>query len=177
MVTYVAFLRAINVGGRTVNKRMLQSAVASLGFTDVSTFKQTGNVIFSSDVVDAESVETQIHDAVSDMLCYDVAVFVRTVAQLQALIKANPFGAQQKAAGESFQVTFLPTYIHFPLSLPMRIPNSTADLIGSDYREIFSITRGNGDGGKPNPFIEKTLKMQATTRNWNIILQLARCGN
>jgi uncharacterized protein (DUF1697 family) len=174
MATFVAFLRGINVGDHILVKKELQAAVEKLGFTEMSAFKQSGNLIFKAETEDAQTVETQIHDDLTAAVGYDIAVFVRTISQLQALIKSDPFrSVQPKKPEESFQVTFLPTYISFPQPLPKRIPKSTADIIGTDYREVFSVTRGHGDGGKPNPYIERTLKTQATTRNWNTILRIA----
>jgi hypothetical protein len=75
-------------------------------------------------------------------------------------------------------VTFLAeAFDSFPLKLPLRIPNSTADVASARGTEVFSITRGHGDGGKPNPFLEKALKKKATTRNWNIVKEIAKKEN
>jgi uncharacterized protein (DUF1697 family) len=102
-----------------------------------------------------------------------VAVFVRTLPQLKKLIAHDPFkGNEEKDA--DFQVTFLasaPT--QFPLVLPVRIPKSNADVISACGAEVFSVTRGHGDGGMPNPFLESKLKVKATTRNWNVVREIA----
>jgi uncharacterized protein (DUF1697 family) len=102
-------------------------------------------------------------------LGYDVTVFVRTFPQLKQILALDPFRGQEEANAD-FQVTFLSEMLkEFPLKLPHRIPNSTADVLSAFGAEVFSVTRGHGDGGKPNPFLEKTLKLRATTRNWNVI--------
>jgi len=60
--------------------------------------------------------------------------------------------------------------------VPVRIPNSTADIILKKGSEVYSVTRGRGDGGKPNPFVESKLKTQATTRNWNLLKEIAEAS-
>jgi uncharacterized protein (DUF1697 family) len=171
MATYVVFLRGINVGGHIVKKEQLQKIFASIGLPEAQMFRQSGNIIFQTDV-DTKILEGQIKSALKQALNYDVEVFIRTLKELSELIKLDPFKNKEEA-GSSFQVTFLQSKATLPATLPLRIPNSTADVIGTKDREIFSITRGGGDGGKPNPYIEKQLKMAATTRNWNIIKQIA----
>jgi len=59
MIRYVAFLRGINVGGRVVVKETLQQAFTSMGFQNVSTFKQSRNVIFESKAEETEKSERQ----------------------------------------------------------------------------------------------------------------------
>ncbi len=168
---FVAFLRAINVGGHTAKKETLAAALTSLGFAEVLVFKQSGNLIFEAQPQNPDRLARQIHDKLTALLGYDVAVLIRAVPELEALVTLDPFQGQT-AVDASFLVTFLPDSAVLPWSLPKRIPNSTADIIGAQGREVFSVTRGHGDGGKPNPFLEKTLKRQLTTRNWNIITQI-----
>jgi uncharacterized protein (DUF1697 family) len=172
MTRFVVFLRGINVGGHTVTKDVLQEAFTSLGFRDVSTFKQSGNIIFNADTSDSEAVKTQIEAKLRKTLTFHVAVFVRTITQLKKLIAHNPFkGHEEKDA--DFQVTFLesaPTRL--PFVLPVRIPKSTADVISVLGTEVFSVTRGHGDGGMPNPFLKSKLKVKATTRNWNVVREI-----
>jgi uncharacterized protein (DUF1697 family) len=172
MSRFVVFLRGINVGGHIVTKDVLQETFTSLGFRDVSTFKQSGNIIFNADTSGSEAVKTQIEAKLSQTLTFQVAVFVRTITQLKKLIAHGPFkGHEEKDA--DFQVTFLESAPEqFPLALPMRIPKSTADVISTRGAEVFSVTRGHGDGGMPNPFLESKLKVKATTRNWNVVREI-----
>ena len=169
MTRFAVFLRGINVGGHTVKKATLQETFTSLGFRDVSTFKQSGNIIFTAQTADPEIVKKEIEAKLGQVLPFQVAVFVRTLMQLKQLIALDPFkGREEKDA--DFQVTFLASVPkQFPLALPVRIPKSTADIISTCGTEVFSVTRGHGDGGMPNPFLESKLKVKATTRNWNTV--------
>ncbi|MGD6852363.1 MAG: DUF1697 domain-containing protein [Candidatus Bathyarchaeia archaeon] len=169
MYRFVAFLRGINVGGHTVTKQTLQTAFESLGFAHVSTFKQSGNIVFESQTADPEAIRTQIHDQLRQVLGYEVLVFLRTFAQLQEIVASDPFRGQE-AEGSSFPVTFLGCKLPvFPLQLPLTIPKSTAQVILARETEVFSVTHGGGEGALPNTFLESKLKVKATTRNFNVI--------
>jgi uncharacterized protein (DUF1697 family) len=172
MTRFVAFLRGINVGGRNVKKEVLQEVVTSLGFQNVSTYKQSGNVVFEVEYANPEETTAKIEAKLQNSLGYAVPVFLRTLPELKKIIDAEPFKNQNKE-GSSFLVTFLtntPT-IHLP-PLPLTIPKSTAQIISVKDREVFSVTHGGGEGGLPNPYLEKTLNTKATTRNMNIVMEI-----
>ena len=59
MPRYVAFLRGINVGGHIVKKEKLRETFTSLGFQNVTTYKQSGNVIFESSNTDAQELRRE----------------------------------------------------------------------------------------------------------------------
>ena len=172
MLQFVVFLRGINVGGHTVVKETLQEIFASLGFENVSTHKQSSNVIFDATMSDPEAIKTKVEAKLRDVLGYAVAAFVYTVPQLKKIIEFEPFKAHEKE-GASFLVTFLASAPDkFPLQLPLMIPKSTAQIISSKGTAVFSVTHGGGEGGLPNPFLESKLKVKATTRNMNIIREI-----
>jgi len=171
MVRLVAFLRGINVGGRIVTKDKLQAAFCSIGFTDVFTYKQSGNVIFEASESDILTLRGKIEDKLESTLGYEVPVFVRTFPQLHDLVQQNYF-KNQKTEGASFLVTLLSASAAFPFPLPLTIPKSTAEIIAANGMEVFSVTHGGGEGALPNPYIEKVLKTKATTRNLNIITEI-----
>jgi len=168
----VVFLRGINVGGHIVVKETLREAFSSLGFQNVSTYKQSGNVIFETDLANSQEIRGKIEDKLCSLLGYEVAVFVRTIPHLKTIIDLDPFKNQRKE-GTSFLVTFLAVEPpSFPLQLPLTIPKSTAQIISAKGTEAFSVTHGGGEGALPNPFLESKLKARATTRNMNIIREL-----
>ena len=172
MVRLVAFLRGINVGGHIATKNQLQEAFISLGFLNVFTLRQSGNVIFETHELKKENFETRIAEKLRKILGYDVAVFLRTIEELKSIINLNPFRNQEKE-GSSFLVTMLSsTPSKFPLELPTTIPKSTAQIISTKGTEVFSVTHGGGEGALPNPFIESKLKTKTTTRNMNIIEEI-----
>ena len=169
---FVAFLRAINVGGRIVKKEKLQEAFTSLGFQNVSTYRQTGNVVFETNKMKASEIELEIERRLYETLNYEVKVFIRSMSQLKSILKFKSF-KNQESEGSSFLVTLLPNSPdNFPLPLPYTIPKSTAQIIAIKEREVYSVTHGGGEGALPNPFLESKLKTKTTTRNINVIQEL-----
>jgi uncharacterized protein (DUF1697 family) len=92
---YVAFIRAINVGGTSVIRMAdLRRHFEDFGYEDVSTYIQTGNVIFAAPKTAASKLEQQIEQQLSQVTGWNSRAFVRTQAQLKAAAKANPFTPQ-----------------------------------------------------------------------------------
>jgi len=171
MPSFVAFLRGINVGGRSVKKEKLKDTFSSLGFENVSTFKQSGNVIFETNAENINELEGRIAAKLQTALGYSVPVFLRSTEQLKRVVKMEPFKGQN-SEGSSFLVTLLPDVppaAEFMSQLPLVIPKSTAQVISAHGNEVFSITHGGGEGALPNSFIESKLKVKATTRNFNVV--------
>jgi uncharacterized protein (DUF1697 family) len=172
MPRFVAFLRGINVGGHVVKNEKLREAFTSLGFQNVTTYKQSGNVIFESSNTNAQELKKSIEDKLRLVLGFDAPVLLRTMEQLRSIIEDEPFKIQNQE-GTSFLVTMLPSVrATFPLQFPLTIPKSTAVVISAKGSEVFSVTHGGGEGALPNPFIESKLKLKATTRNINIIREI-----
>jgi uncharacterized protein (DUF1697 family) len=103
MTRYVAFLRAINVGRRRVAMADLRTAVADLGHGDVRTHIASGNVIFTARARRA-TLEPALEAAFLDALGFEVPTFVRTRAEVDAVVGARPFDLP---AGHTHLVAFL----------------------------------------------------------------------
>ena len=88
---YVAWLHAVNVGGRNkVPMAWLREAAVAEGFTDVATDGQSGNLIRTADTAKADDDRDRVRSAIRDGLGLDVEVTVRSRAQLQKVIDRNP---------------------------------------------------------------------------------------
>ena len=95
MPVYVALLRAINVGGTgKLPMAELKSLCEGLGFADVSTFIQSGNVIFRNGGDPAE-IAARLDTALAERLGKPPGVFLRRAAELGAIIEANPFATME----------------------------------------------------------------------------------
>ena len=91
MTRYAVFLRAVNVGGHNkVPMPRLRELATELGYEDVATYVQSGNLVLTA-TGSAAAVERAIHDALVNDLDVDVDVMVRHRKQLAAVIAANPF--------------------------------------------------------------------------------------
>jgi uncharacterized protein (DUF1697 family) len=100
----VALLRAVNVGGRKLPMAELRALCAELGWQDVATYIQSGNVVFTADGK-PEALEKKLEDAVAKRFGFDSPVIVRTAAQWADYQHANPF--PQAAADEPNRLMLL----------------------------------------------------------------------
>jgi uncharacterized protein (DUF1697 family) len=106
---YIAFLRAINVGGHTVKMNQLRELFAAIELANVETFIASGNVIFETPEADAQALERRIERQLLASLGYAVATFLRTPTELAAVAGYQPFAPQELAAeGNLLYVAFLP---------------------------------------------------------------------
>jgi len=85
MPKYVAFLRAINVGGHTVKMDHLRRLFEAIGFTNVETFIASSDVIFDSTSKSTKALERKIEDYLHRTLGYEVATFIRTTSEVAAM--------------------------------------------------------------------------------------------
>jgi uncharacterized protein (DUF1697 family) len=92
MTRYVAFLRAVNVGKRTVPMARARAALEGLGYDDVSSWVNSGNLLFTS-TAKAVAAERAIRAELEDVFGFECTTFVRTAAQVRALATDKPFGA------------------------------------------------------------------------------------
>ena len=90
MTRYMAFLRAINVGGRTIKMETLRQHFEALGLARVETFINSGNVIFETRAVKGSTLEKKIEAQLRQMMGYDVAAFVRTEPELAGIAAYQP---------------------------------------------------------------------------------------
>lgn len=92
MFRFIAFLRAINVGGgRTVKMQFLRQVFESLGFSKVATFIVSGNVVFETTTKKTMALERKIERALKKALGYEVRTFVRKEAELAKIANYRPF--------------------------------------------------------------------------------------
>src|SRR5215813_149552 len=109
MTILVSLFRSINVGGRTVRMNELKDLYESLGFKDVVTYIQSGNVICTSDDTDVAQLPRQIEDSFAQKFGFHAKVVVRTPAELQEAIANNPFQNQPTKESNRVFVLFLAT--------------------------------------------------------------------
>jgi uncharacterized protein (DUF1697 family) len=90
---FIAFLRAINVGGHTVKMDRLRELFEALKLGNVETFIASGNVIFDSAAKDVRKLELQIESHLKESLGYAVTTFLRTPAEVAHAAVYEPFPA------------------------------------------------------------------------------------
>jgi uncharacterized protein (DUF1697 family) len=92
MPRYVAFLRAINVGGRVVRMDQLRTLFEAMKFKQVETFIASGNVLFDTRADDTDAIEQRIEKHLGRALGYEVLTFVRSPAEIASTAAYEPFG-------------------------------------------------------------------------------------
>jgi uncharacterized protein (DUF1697 family) len=171
VVAYIAMLRGINVSGRNKIKMPdLQALFAGLGHTDVTTYIQSGNVVFESAERRAAAVGAAIERRIARELGFDVPVVLRTKAELAKVIAANPFAEDDLA---KVHVTFLAKKPVAALVRALADHASPPDDFRIVGREVYLLCpRGYGITKLNNTFWERKLGVVSTTRNWNTIKKL-----
>ena len=174
MIKHIAFLRAINVGGKKLIKMdELKKRFETLGFKNVRTYIQSGNVIFQSFTSDQNVLAKKIENLLQKNLSSVVLVFLRTVEELNAIVKFDPYQKQKFKLETKLYITFIKDGLKQKLKPPFLSPKKDVELIGGNNREIYCITPEiRGRYGFPNLFIEKEFGVKSTTRNWNTIIKV-----
>ncbi len=174
MTQYVAFLRAINVGGHTVKMTDLRELFETLGFANVETFIASGNVIFDSPVDDTAELEQRIETHLHESLGYSVATFIRSVPELAQIAQHEPFQAAEFEAGAVLYIAFLQ---HEPTNEARRKLmsfNNATDDFHIHQHQIYWLCRTRfSDSTFSGPKLEKTLGLQATVRNSSTAKKIA----
>ncbi|HWN08694.1 MAG TPA: DUF1697 domain-containing protein [Pyrinomonadaceae bacterium] len=172
MITYVALLRGINVGGNKLIKMAdLREVFESSGFKSVRTYIQSGNVIFETRDSDADKVVRKIEKAIYQSLGHEVTVILRTVAELKNLVEGDHFKHIESEEDVMRFVTFMSAEPLRAPRLPFVIPKENAEILVIRNRTAFLACRRkpNGMFSFPNAFFEKEFGVSATTRNWNTV--------
>lgn len=174
MTRYVAFLRAINVGGRFVTMDRLQLNFEKLGFDSVETFIASGNVIFNSKSRGAAGIASKIEKALGAALGYEVATFIRTDREVAAISKHKPFAARDVAAATAHVVGFLASRLDKRATKALLALETDVDRFAVNAREIYWLCRRKqSESTFSNALFERTLGVKSTFRNMNTVTRLA----
>ena len=175
MTTYIALLRAINVGGRNrVSMADLRNLLANLGFANVRSILQSGNLVFESHVSTTSRLEVHLTQAAKAHLALETEFFVRTAREWRAIVTGNPFPNEAKRDPAHLVVMLLKNADDrkHVAALEKAIPGREAIRAGG--RHIYIVyPDGIGESRLTNTLIEQKLGAQGTARNWNTVLKIA----
>jgi len=171
---YVALLRAINVGGHIVKMDRLRALFEDLGLANVATFIASGNVIFDSPSTDTRALERQIEAHLKQSLGYAVDTFIRTPAELAAIVEHDPFPGEDEADRHALYVTF----VREPLGADARGRLSAfctpTDEFHAHQREVYWLCRIKmSDSPITGARLEKAYGGSGTMRNVTTVRKLA----
>jgi uncharacterized protein (DUF1697 family) len=173
MPRFVAFLRAINVGGHTVRMAELRTLFEELGMSEVATFIASGNVVFSSRSTRTSALERRIEALLQQSLGYAVATFLRTEAEVAAIAVCQPFPAALLESAVALNVALLPEAPSPSAERALLGLRSEVDHFQVHGREAYWLSRGRQS---ESPFFkigfERVLKLPATVRSLSTINKL-----
>lgn len=172
MPRHIAFLRAVNVGGRVVQMHSLKKIFESLGFVEVESFIASGNLAFYSKGV--KGLDSKIEVALQRALGYEVRAFVRTLDELEAAAAHAPFPERDAAAFPTYLVGFLSKELDAAGVERLSLLSTKEDLFHVRGREFWWLSKHH----QARPAItgrqlEKALGQPTTLRNVNTIRRMA----
>jgi uncharacterized protein (DUF1697 family) len=174
MSRYVAFLRAVNVGGHTVPMAVLRRHFEAVGCSSVETVVASGNVVFESPARSAAALETRLATHLERRLGYAVATFLRTPEELAGIVAHRPFDRGEIEAAHALFVGFLGR--EADAAARRRVQSLASDLDAFHFRghEVYWLARERVSDSKVyGGGLEKALGQAATLRNIRTVRRIA----
>ena len=168
---YVAFLRGINVGGKNKIKMETLREVFSnaLGFQNVKTYINSGNVLFEASKTDDKKLAAKIEQAIEKEFALNIKVIVRTIDEIKKIVENNPFDGQFEN-DKDLHVFFLNEELPDEKRELLLSNNNENEMYAARDREIFCLLRISVlDSLMGKDYIGKKLKVSATARNWRTV--------
>lgn len=181
MAVYISLLRGINVGGKhSISMTALAALYREADYTNITTYIQSGNVVFETtsaetSKVEAEAIVAEIEKRISATFGMNIRVILRTRDELRKCWEHNPFLIEPDIDLKKLHVTFLsetPEPENILRVNGLQYPPDQCNLNG---KEVFvHCPDGYGRTKLTNALFENILKAQATTRNWNTVQALLK---
>lgn len=179
MKTFIALLRGVNVSGqKKMPMASLRELCGTLGFHEVQTYIQSGNIVFKSNTKDHSVLEHQLREGIMMKFGFDVPVTIKTLEQLENAISRNPYGDKTDVEANKIYFVFLSQTPNEKLVRVLKdesFLNETFELIQNCI--YLKCNKGYGKAKLNNNLIERKLKVEATTRNFrtmNTLLVIAK---
>ena len=172
-MNHVAFFRNTNLGRpRSPDRAQLEQAFLDAGAGAAVSFLGNGTLAFAA-AGDASALAQRAREHLAAACGLREPVFVRSLAALKRLVSAAPFAAADTGDVYECCASFLPPRTGARLALPLRSTRGDVELFARRGDVVFALSRKFGASpGSPNALLERTLGLQATTRNWNTVVRL-----
>lgn len=177
MARYVALLRGINLGPRNrIAMPALREALAEAGFEDVQTYLQSGNVVLASRGK-PEALRRNVENVLSDEFGLEIAVVVRSGAELAAVVRRNPL-AKVATEPKRYQVTFLDRRLPAQALRELEAVAAPSERVVASGREVYAWHPAGVARSKLwAKLAGKGLGVTATSRNWATVEALAELAS
>lgn len=170
---YVALLRGINVGGHNkIKMDELRAMFSTLGFEDVKSYINSGNIIFEIRKTGNDKLVTKIEKAIAKTFSLQIKVVIRESAEVANLVKQNPF--HDKMTDEkNLYVAFLSNHLSAENQELLLSNNNEFEEFAIIDQDVFCLSnKGFQDGLLGKKYIDNKLKTSATVRNWRTVNKL-----
>lgn len=177
MPRYVALLRGINVGGnKKVPMADLKKMLEKMGYTNVKTLLNSGNAMFDADETSAKRLRDAIESGIEKTFGFGAHTIIRSIGEIEQLIKANPFKGIKVTPATRLYVTFLTDKPTSTLKIPYQSADKLYRILSVDDSCICSVltvtdTKNTTDAMK---ILEKEYGKNLTTRNWNTVEKMVQ---
>lgn len=174
MPTYISLIRGINVGGHgKVPMKQLQAMFEGLGFEQVRTLIQSGNVVFKAAKTSTSALSKKIESTIAAEFGFITSVVTRTTDELAKAIEQSPFVKESKAEPNKVHIAFLAEASKPEAAKKLEAMASATQRLRCGGREVYLHYRdGMGQAKLTGAVIERVLGVKATARNWNTITKL-----
>jgi uncharacterized protein (DUF1697 family) len=174
MVRYIAFLRAINIGGHTVKMDRLKTIFESLDLDHVETFIASGNVIFETDENERDELTRRIESGLQQALGYEVVTFLRSDVEVLGISRYQPFAGSQLQQVEAFNVALLKEPLDEEGWQKLFSLETEIDHFCAHGHEFYWLChKKQSESSFSAALFERKLKVRTTFRNMNTLLRLA----
>lgn len=171
---HLALLRGINVSGHNMIKMdALKSMLEKIGFQNVETYIQSGNVFLETEDENAQSVGFTIKQEIVKQLGFDVPTIVINKSDLEKCLTNNPFFKEKDVDTKKLYVAFISKELNNNALNDLKISQFKPDEAFIDENRIYmKLETGAAKTRLTQKYIEKKLNVTATSRNWNTMNKL-----
>lgn len=175
MITYIALLRGINIGGHhKVPMAELKKVMAKMGLANPRTLLNSGNAVFESYGEDVDALRERIESQLTGHFGFPVPVILKRKDEITAFIEKKPFESINITPDIRLYVTFLKNEPRISLALPWTSPDNSFRIIAVNNKIVCSVLDlAVTNTPKGMEELEKMFGKEITSRNWNTILKLA----
>jgi len=174
MIKYAAFLRGINVAGqKLIRMAALKAMMEELGYDQVSTYIQSGNILFESNEKTTASIEQIIKKGIKDTFTFDVPVIVLPVSRIVEILNNNPFATSGAEESKIYYTLLGSIPNNENAQRLISMANETDSFIVYENVVYIKVSVKYSDSKFSNNMIEKVLKVEATTRNHATLLKMS----
>lgn len=176
MTTHLVLLRGINVSGHNMMKmEALKTMLENIGFTNVRTYLQSGNVFVDTEEESASKVGFMIKQEIFKVFGHEVPTIVITKDDLELCFKNSPYLKEKDIDTKKLYVAFVSTALKSENINDLKISQFKPDEASIDGNRIFiKYAVGAGKTRLEGKYIEKKLNVIVTMRNWNTVTNLLK---